>query len=95
MTALVYVFIIMAILMGMFCMFVIARDVVIEEKERRQKKNNNTNEVKPKPEEKPMEVNEVTSVRANVAMDEVAPTTAVSDDSAVVFSTATQTLEEK
>ena len=94
MTALVYIFIIMAILMGMFCMFVIARDVVIEEKERRQKKNGNKNDEKPAVEEKPTVVNEVVSVRANIAMDEVAPT-AVSDDSAVVFSTATQTLEEK
>lgn len=93
MTTLVYIFIIMAILMGMFCMFVIARDVVIEEKERRQKKSNIHHE-KPVIEEKPTIVNEVVSVSANTAMDEVAPTSD-SDDSAVVFSAATQTLEEK
>lgn len=40
MTALIYIFIIMAVMMGMFCMFVIARDVVLDEKERREKKNN-------------------------------------------------------
>ena len=94
MTALIYIFIIMAVMMGMFCMFVIARDVVIEEKERRQKKNGNKNDEKPAVEEKPTVANEVVSVRANSVMDEVAPT-AVIDDSAVVFSTATQTLEEK
>ncbi len=94
MMVLIYVFIVMAILMGMFCMFVIARDVVIEEKERRQKKNGNKNDEKPMPEEKPTVVNEVVCARANDAVDEVAPT-AVGDDSAVVFSTVTQTLEEK
>lgn len=93
MTVLVYIFIIMAILMGMFCMFVIARDVVIDEKERRQKKNNQSAVA----EEKPTVVNEVLPCAANsaVVVEEVAPTVAVSDDSAVVFSTATQTLEEK
>lgn len=102
MTALIYVFIIMAVMMGMFCMFVIARDVVLDEKERREKKNNRNavSEEKPaevvKPAEavKPAEVTEVVSVAHNAVVEEVAPT-AVSDDSAVVFSTATQTLEEK
>lgn len=43
MTALVYIVIFMAILMGIFCMFVVTRDIVIEEKERRQKKKCNNN----------------------------------------------------
>ena len=102
MTALIYIFIIMAVMMGMFCMFVIARDVVLDEKERREKKNNQNavSVVKPaevaKPADavKPAEVAEVLSVAPNAAVEEVAPTT-VNDDSAVVFSTATQTLEEK
>lgn len=102
MTALIYIFIIMAVMMGMFCMFVIARDVVLDEKERREKKNNQnavsvvkpSEVVKPADAVKPAEVAEVLSVAPNAAAEEVAPTT-VNDDSAVVFSTATQTLEEK
>jgi len=102
MTALIYIFIIMAVMMGMFCMFVIARDVVLDEKERREKKNNQnavsvvkpSEVVKPADAVKPVEVAEVLSVAPNAAVEEVAPTT-VNDDSAVVFSTATQTLEEK
>jgi len=102
MTALIYIFIIMAVMMGMFCMFVIARDVVLDEKERREKKNNQnavsvvkpSEVVKPADAVKPAEVAEVLSVAPNAAVEEVAPTT-VNDDSAVVFSTATQTLEEK
>lgn len=94
MTALIYIFIIMAILMGMFCMFVIARDVVIEEKERREQKNNLKNAESAAIEECTTVVDEGVSVSETVAVDEVAPAT-VSDDSAVVFSTATQTLEEK
>ena len=102
MTALIYIFIIMAVMMGMFCMFVIARDVVLDEKERREKKNNQnavsvvkpSEVVKPADAVKPVEVAEVLSVAPNAAAEEVAPTT-VNDDSAVVFSTATQTLEEK
>ena len=85
MTALIYIFIIMAVMMGMFCMFVIARDVVLDEKERREKKNNQNAVSVVKPSE---------VVKPNAAAEEVAPTT-VNDDSAVVFSTATQTLEEK
>ena len=89
-------------MMGMFCMFVIARDVVLDEKERREKKNNQnavsvvkpSEVVKPADAVKPVEVAEVLSVAPNAAAEEVAPTT-VNDDSAVVFSTATQTLEEK
>lgn len=102
MTALIYIFIIMAVMMGMFCMFVIARDVVLDEKERREKKNNQNAVSVVKPSEivkpadlvKPAEVAEVLSVAPNAAVEEVAPTI-VNDDSAVVFSTATQTLEEK
>lgn len=102
MTALIYIFIIMAVMMGMFCMFVIARDVVLDEKERREKKNNQnavsvvkpSEVVKPADAVKPVEVAEVLSVAPNAAAEEVAPTT-VNDDLAVVFSTATQTLEEK
>ena len=102
MTALIYIFIIMAVMLGMFCMFVIARDVVLDEKERREKKNNQnavsvvkpSEVVKPADAVKPAEVAEVLSVAPNAAAEEVAPTT-VNDDSAVVFSTATQTLEEK
>ena len=102
MTALIYIFIIMAVMMGMFCMFVIAHDVVLDEKERREKKNNQnavsvvkpSEVVKPADAVKPVEVAEVLSVAPNAAAEEVAPTT-VNDDSAVVFSTATQTLEEK
>lgn len=102
MTALIYIFIIMAVMMGMFCMFVIARDVVLDEKERREKKNNQNavaavkpvEVVKPADAVKPAEVAEALSVAPNAAVEEVAPTT-VNDDSAVVFSTATQTLEEK
>ena len=92
----------MAVMMGMFCMFVIARDVVLDEKERREKKNNQNAVSVVKPSEivkpadlvKPAEVAEVLSVAPNAAVEEVAPTI-VNDDSAVVFSTATQTLEEK
>lgn len=96
MTALIYIFIIMAVMMGMFCMFVIARDVVLDEKERREKKNNQNAVVEVKPAEvvKPAEITEVLSVAPNAVVEEMAPTT-VNDDSAVVFSTATQTLEEK
>lgn len=102
MTALIYIFIIMAVMMGMFCMFVIARDVVLDEKERREKKNNQNavatvkpvEVVKPADAVKPAEVAEALSVAPNAVVEEVAPTT-VNDDSAVVFSTATQTLEEK
>ena len=89
-------------MMGMFCMFVIARDVVLDEKERREKKNNQNavatvkpvEVVKPADAVKPAEVAEALSVAPNAVVEEVAPTT-VNDDSAVVFSTATQTLEEK
>jgi hypothetical protein len=92
----------MAVMMGMFCMFVIARDVVLDEKERREKKNNQNavatvkpvEVVKPADAVKPAEVAEALSVAPNAVVEEVAPTT-VNDDSAVVFSTATQTLEEK
>ena len=102
MTALIYIFIIMAVMMGMFCMFVIARDVVLDEKERREKKNNQNavatvkpvEVVKPADAVKPAEVAEALSVAPNAVVEEVAPTI-VNDDSAVVFSTATQTLEEK
>ncbi|MBR2614373.1 MAG: hypothetical protein IKC71_02100 [Clostridia bacterium] len=91
MAELVYVFIIMAILMGIFCMFVIARDLLISERERRQKKNDNQIVERIVVEEKPV-VKE--TVCEPIAVEEVA-TTEVNDDSAVVFSTATQTLEEK
>ena len=50
--------------------------------------------VKPADAVKPAEVAEALSVAPNAVIEEVAPTT-VNDDSAVVFSTATQTLEEK
>ena len=74
-------------MMGMFCMFVIARDVILDEKERREKKNNQNTVVEVKPVEvvKAAEVNEVVSVAHNAVVEETAPTT-VSDDSAVVFS---------
>lgn len=94
MTVLIYIFIIMAILMGMFCMFVIARDVVIEEKERRKKKNADKNSEKPIVEEKATVVDKCDCESDNVAKEEAAPT-ADGDDSEVVFSKATQTLEEK
>ncbi len=91
MTTLIYIFIIMAILMGMFSMFVIARDVVIDEKERRQKKNNK-NAVT---EEKPTVVDKPATPFTSASVLEEAYSTAVSDDSAVAFSTVTKTLEEK
>ncbi|MBQ7977035.1 MAG: hypothetical protein IJ301_00330, partial [Clostridia bacterium] len=77
MTALIYIFIIMAVMMGMFCMFVIARDVVLDEKERREKKNNQnavsvvkpSEVVKPADAVKPAEVAEVLSVAPNAAVE--------------------------
>ncbi len=90
MTALVYIVIFMAILMGIFCMFVVTRDIVIEEKERRQKKKCNNKKEALDIEEKP---NEDASV--NEAQDEVVASTTIIDDSSVVFSRANKTLEEK
>ena len=99
MSALIYVFIVMAILMQMFCMFVVARDVLIEGNERRNKKDNCKIEEKtvfiekPVIEEKTKSSNEAVIKTENV-VNEVAVTTEV-EDSSVVFSTVNQTLEEK
>lgn len=99
MSALIYVFIIMAILMQMFCMFVVARDVLIEGNERRNKKENCKSEEKtvfiekPVIEEKVKSSNEAVIKTENV-VNEVAVTTEV-EDSSVVFSPVNQTLEEK
>ncbi|MBR5192295.1 MAG: hypothetical protein IKW33_02690 [Clostridia bacterium] len=91
MTELIYIFMIMAILMGMICMFVIARDVIADGKERREKRNiqNAVAEAQPMKEKEPI----VTAVKPPV-LEELASTT-TNDDSAVVFSTATKTLDEK
>ncbi len=100
MSALIYVFIIMAILMQMFCMFVVARDVFIEGNERRNKKENYKSEEKqvvikePETKEEPKTLNEAVDTATNVANDELVAT-AESEDSAVTFSRANQTLDEK
>ena len=39
MLALIITFIVVTLIIGLFCVFVVARDIVIEEKERRQGKN--------------------------------------------------------
>ena len=99
MTIIIYAFIILAIVMAMFCMFVMARDVIIEERERRQKKEElgckppvAYNQPAPVLEDQPAPKKEEASAK-ELAKEEVAPT--ITDDSAIVFSATQQTLDEK
>lgn len=98
MTALIIIFIVVAILMGMLCSFVVARDVVIEEKERRQKKNNPESVAQEQQlvvQPAPVVIAEQPAIEETAAAAEETAAEAGITEPTVAFSTATQTLEEK
>lgn len=94
MYALIIIFIVMALVIGLFSALLVGREVVIEEKERRKKKN-----VPATAEEPPVIATPVivAAEKKQSIVEETAVTEEVTeaDESTVAFSTGMQTLDEK
>lgn len=100
MYVLIVIFIVVTFLIGVFSATLVAREVVIEEKERRKNKNKSAaaceDEATP---DAAIEAAPETKVAIEplktATLEEIAITEAEPNESAVTFSTATQTLDEK
>lgn len=93
MEVLIIIFVAMALLIGLFSLVLVGRDVINEEKERRRKKASGVVEEQPAPQ--PVVVAPAEPVQLQATIAEETATIDLNDESTVAFSKDSQNLDEK